>query len=63
MMGIAVAITATWGADSNYNIIKDNWSGEEDVLELISRITAVSEEFLDKNLLKKIRNIINKIKK
>jgi len=45
------------------NIIKDNWSGEEDVLELIRRITAVSEEFLDKNLLKKIRNILNKIRK
>ncbi|MCD4819111.1 MAG: DUF1232 domain-containing protein [Candidatus Cloacimonetes bacterium] len=47
----------------DHNIVLDNWSGEEDVLELISRITAVSEEFLDKNLLKKIRNIINKMKR
>ena len=44
-------------------ILLDNWSGEEDLLNLLKSITAVSEEFLDKNILKKIRNIINKMKK
>jgi uncharacterized membrane protein YkvA (DUF1232 family) len=39
----------------------DNWSGEEELLSLLKGITAVSEEFLDKNILRKIRNIVGKL--
>jgi uncharacterized membrane protein YkvA (DUF1232 family) len=42
-------------------VLDDNWSGEEELLNLIKGVTAVSEEFLDKNILRKIRNIINKL--
>lgn len=37
-------------------ILLDNWSGEEDVLELLQKITATAEKFLDKTFLKKIQN-------
>ncbi len=44
-------------------IIFDNWSGEENVLELLQKITATSENFLDKNILGKIKHLISKLKK
>ena len=44
-------------------IIFDNWSGEEDVLELLQKITATAENFLDKNILGKIKHLLSKLKK
>jgi len=43
-------------------ILIDNWSGEEDVLELLKKISATAEQFLNKNILKKIQNWINSLK-
>jgi len=42
-------------------VLLENWSGEENVLQLIQKITYVAENFLDKNILKKIKGWINKI--
>ncbi|RLC50127.1 MAG: DUF1232 domain-containing protein [Candidatus Cloacimonadota bacterium] len=37
-------------------VLLDNWSGEEDVLELMKKITHSAEKFLNKGILKKINN-------
>ncbi|MBN1949111.1 MAG: DUF1232 domain-containing protein [Candidatus Cloacimonetes bacterium] len=37
-------------------ILLDNWSGEDDVLELLQKITITAERFLDKTFLKRIQN-------
>lgn len=39
----------------------DNWSGEGEVLEHLKKITALAEQFLDKHLLNKIKNVLKKI--
>ena len=44
-------------------ILIDNWSGEEDVLELLQKITLTAEKFLEKNILNKIKKWISKIAK
>jgi uncharacterized membrane protein YkvA (DUF1232 family) len=43
----------------NESILLDNWSGSEDLLELLKKITAISEKFLNKNILSKIKKWIN----
>lgn len=43
-------------------ILIENWSGTEDLLDLLKNITAMSEKFLDKNILSKIKKWI-KIKR
>jgi uncharacterized membrane protein YkvA (DUF1232 family) len=40
-------------------ILLDNWSGEEDLLEMLTRITSTADQFLDKNVWRKINNWIN----
>jgi len=42
-------------------VLVDNWSGEEDILTLLQRVTYVAENFLDKNILRKIKGWIGKI--
>ena len=42
-------------------VLIDNWSGEEDVLKLLQKITYVAENFLDKNILRKIKGWFSKI--
>lgn len=42
------------------NIILENWSGDEDVIALLSKITLTAEQFMDKNILSKIKSWINK---
>ncbi|MCF7858079.1 MAG: DUF1232 domain-containing protein [Candidatus Cloacimonetes bacterium] len=37
-------------------IVLEHWSGDEDVLKLLQKITYIAENFLDKNILKKIKN-------
>jgi len=44
-------------------IIIDNWSGEENVLELLSKVTSTAEKFLDRNILKKIQRWISNLRK
>jgi len=44
-------------------VIIDNWSGEENVLELMSRVTSTAEKFLDRNILKKIQRWIGNLRK
>ncbi|MDD4308951.1 MAG: DUF1232 domain-containing protein [Candidatus Cloacimonetes bacterium] len=36
-------------------ILADNWSGEGEVLDQMKKITATAEQFLDKNILQKIK--------
>ena len=36
-------------------VLQDNWSGEGDVLQLMQKITATAEKFLDKNILQRIK--------
>jgi len=43
-------------------ILLDNWSGEEDALELLQKITNTAEKFLDKNILKRIQKWISGLK-
>lgn len=44
-------------------ILLDNWSGEEDVLELLQKISMHSEKFLNKNLLNNIRKWLRNLRK
>ncbi|MBM4403801.1 MAG: DUF1232 domain-containing protein [Candidatus Cloacimonetes bacterium] len=37
------------------NILLENWSGEEDLLTMLQKITAMAESFVDKNILQKIK--------
>ncbi|MDY0152263.1 MAG: YkvA family protein [Candidatus Cloacimonas sp.] len=41
-------------------ILSDNWSGEGNVLELMQRITATAEGFLDKNIMQRIKKWLNR---
>ena len=45
------------------HIVKENWSGDGDVLQLLQKITQTAEEFLDKKILKKIKKWIEKMGK
>jgi uncharacterized membrane protein YkvA (DUF1232 family) len=44
-------------------ILIDNWSGGEDVLDLLQKITVTAENFLDKNIMKKIQRWLSGLKK
>lgn len=46
--------------DIDKQILLDNWSGKGDLLQLLQTITAKAEQFMDKNILNKIKNWINK---
>ncbi|MCK4956997.1 MAG: DUF1232 domain-containing protein [Candidatus Cloacimonetes bacterium] len=43
-------------------IIQDNWSGDENLIELLGKISATAENFLDRNVLKKIKKWLTKNK-
>lgn len=42
-------------------IVQDNWSGDDDVLELMQKITHTAEQFLDKNVLRKIKKWLRRV--
>ncbi|MCB5252668.1 MAG: YkvA family protein [Candidatus Cloacimonadaceae bacterium] len=42
-------------------ILKDNWSGEGDVLRQMQKVTAAADQFLDRNLMQRIRRWLHKI--
>jgi uncharacterized membrane protein YkvA (DUF1232 family) len=42
-------------------VILDNWSGKEKLLTLVQRITAITDKFLEKNLLNRIKAVFTKI--
>lgn len=44
----------------DHKILLDNWSGEGQLLEILQKITATAENFLDKNILSKIKKFLNK---
>jgi len=46
--------------DIDKKILMDNWSGEGDILELLQKISATAENFLDKNVLSRIKNWFKK---
>ena len=46
--------------DIDEQILLDNWSGKGDILQLLQTVTAKAEQFLDKNILNKIKKWINK---
>ncbi|MBN2461419.1 MAG: DUF1232 domain-containing protein [Candidatus Cloacimonetes bacterium] len=43
-------------------ILLENWSGKEDLLFLLQKITFAAEHFLDRNLLRKIKRWLSHIK-
>jgi len=44
--------------ETDKKVLEDNWSGEGDVLDLLQRISAVAERFLDRNIMRRIRNFM-----
>ncbi|MCB5262036.1 MAG: DUF1232 domain-containing protein [Candidatus Cloacimonetes bacterium] len=42
-------------------ILRDNWSGEGDVLGQLQKVTAAADNFLDRNLMQRIRHWLQKI--
>ena len=42
-------------------VLRDNWSGEGDVLGQLQKVSAAADGFLDRNLMQKIRNWLHKI--
>lgn len=46
--------------DTDQKVLEDNWSGEGNVLELLQKISAMAEKFLDKNILQRIKKWLRK---
>ncbi len=46
--------------DIDKQILLDNWSGKGDLLQLLQTVTAKAEQFMDKNVLHRIKAWINK---
>jgi len=46
--------------DTDKKVLEDNWSGEGDVLQLLQKITATAERFLDKTILNRIKSWLRK---
>lgn len=44
-------------------ILLDNWSGKADILNLLKNVSITAENFLDRNILRKIRHWLGRIKK
>ncbi|MDO9577945.1 MAG: YkvA family protein [Candidatus Cloacimonadales bacterium] len=44
-------------------ILLDNWSGKQDVLGLLQKVSAAAEDFLNKNVLQKIKKFLQKFDK
>jgi uncharacterized membrane protein YkvA (DUF1232 family) len=44
-------------------VLHDNWSGEEDVLEVLQKITLKAEMFLSKNVVQKVKALLRKMKR
>ncbi|MDD3563647.1 MAG: DUF1232 domain-containing protein [Candidatus Cloacimonetes bacterium] len=42
-------------------VLRDNWSGEVDVLGQLQKVTAAADKFLDRNLMQRIRRWLHKI--
>lgn len=58
-------VLAVYGLDLIFNridneVLYDNWSGDEDLLHVIQVIIGKAEHLLDRGVLKKIKNWINK---
>jgi uncharacterized membrane protein YkvA (DUF1232 family) len=47
--------------DIDHKILRDNWSGEGDILEQLQKITSLAERFLDRNILQKIKHWLRKL--
>ena len=47
--------------DLDNQVLLDNWSGQQDILELLQKITTAAENFLDKNILKRIKKWVGKL--
>ncbi len=46
--------------ETDEKVLRDNWSGQGDVLHHLQSITAAAEKFLDRNLLQKIKRWVRK---
>jgi len=46
--------------DIDKEVLLDNWSGEGQILDILQKITAVAERFLDKTILSRIKKWLNK---
>ena len=49
--------------DTEEHILTDNWSGEGDILQQLKKITAAAEDFLDQNLLQRLKRLLGKYSK
>jgi uncharacterized membrane protein YkvA (DUF1232 family) len=47
--------------DIDHKILRDNWSGEGDILEQLQKISALAENFLDQNIMQKIKHWVRKL--
>lgn len=41
--------------ETDPKVLEDNWSGDGDVLQLMQKITTTADQFVDKNIMKRIR--------
>jgi len=46
--------------DTDQKVLEDNWSGEGNILQIMQKITANAEKFLDKNVLQRIKKWLGK---
>jgi uncharacterized membrane protein YkvA (DUF1232 family) len=44
-------------------VLRDNWSGEDDVLQVMQKITHTAEMFLSNKILNRVKHLLGKIKK
>jgi len=48
--------------DIDQHILEDNWSGEGNIPHLLQKITATAEQFLDRNIMRRIKRWFNRNK-
>lgn len=49
--------------DIDQHILEDNWSGEGNILHLLQKITATADQFLDRNVMRRIRRWFKRYKR
>ncbi len=55
VMGLNIVLN-----DIEKKVLLDNWSGEGDLLDLMKKISYTAEQFMNKNVLQRIKNWVSK---
>ncbi|PKN80188.1 MAG: hypothetical protein CVU48_02785 [Candidatus Cloacimonetes bacterium HGW-Cloacimonetes-1] len=55
VMGLNIVLN-----DIEKKVLLDNWSGDGDLLDLMKKISATAEQFMNKNILQRIKNWVSK---